>query len=439
MTRTNADFLARQAIFIAIATALALPMILQGPLTHGSFRIDFVWATQFDAAIDGGDLYPRWLPGSFNGLGAPVFYFYAPFSFFVVAAFSLLGFATWTSIVLAMVTFHAASGAVMWQWLRRWGDRPALIGAIIYMALPYHLIDFYRRGALAEFATFAIVPLVAIGVARAVELKRPAMLALAYAALIMTHLPVALLTGVFLVPSVSFWSGHGRGWIPTGIGMGLGIGLASIYLIPALSLQEYINAAALWGRHFSPPFWILTNAWNWPERRETLLIAAAILSSGGAAILIWRRKRVFWPAFVVILCCMAGNLVPGLWSIPMLAKVQFPWRMMTLADFALATALTIAFTEGISRRLLALAITPAAILSAAVLALPLPIGPPVAQLERQLPDVEEYRIGTDIIAAAELPVTVGIWISLTALLFLTAIMVRRPLMSRSIREQSAHP
>ncbi|MES2902694.1 MAG: hypothetical protein V4696_00770 [Pseudomonadota bacterium] len=402
-------------VFLCAALALAAPVIIAGPLTHGSFWIDYVWAKQFTEQIASGVPYPRWLPDSFAGQGAPVFYFYAPLSFFMVAVFGLIGFSTWGSIVAAAVFFHAASGMAMRHWLQPWGDRPALIGALVYMALPYHLIDFQRRGALAEFAAYALVPLVMAGVREAVEDRQPALLAVAYAALITTHLPMALLVSVFLVPAAFFYSRRGS-WIAPAVGGIVGLLLASAYLVPAIALQGHVVESALWGRHFSPPHWILINAWNWPERRETLLIAAAILLSAGAAIVLLWRRLSYWPAVTIGLCVVAGNLIPFLWSIPLLAKVQFPWRAMALIDFTLATSMAIAISEGRAKRMIWLA--PIAVLSVAVLVLPMPVGPTIASLDLTMPDVEEYRIGVEIVAAAANLVVVGQMMSLAGLIAL---------------------
>ena len=59
------------------------------------FSYDLNWAAQFGALVRAGDPYPRWLPGSFGGLGSPTFYFYPPLSFWVAALVGGAAAARW--------------------------------------------------------------------------------------------------------------------------------------------------------------------------------------------------------------------------------------------------------------------------------------------------------------------------------------------------------
>ena len=76
---------------------------------------------------------------------------------------------------------------------------PALLSALSYMALPYHLIDIYQRSALAESWAFTFIPLICFFT---VKIRRKALphlvgLSLSYAGLILTHLPTAFLFTFF--------------------------------------------------------------------------------------------------------------------------------------------------------------------------------------------------------------------------------------------------
>ena len=148
-----------------LTLALMLPALLAPPMVHGSFWIDIVWIDQFTSELARGVLYPRWLPQSHGGLGAPVFYYYSPLAFYWAALFGLAGLGSYAALLAASAGAWLASGVTMYAYLRRYGAR-ALGGAALYMALPYHVLDFYRRGAFAEFCAYAILPLLLIGMRR---------------------------------------------------------------------------------------------------------------------------------------------------------------------------------------------------------------------------------------------------------------------------------
>jgi uncharacterized membrane protein len=379
-------------VIAALTLALMIPAMIAHPLVHDSFWIDFVWADQFTAEIRRGTLYPRWLPQSHDGLGSPVFYFYPPIGFYIAAIFGLAGSPTYTSILLAFATAMAASGAAMFHWLKGWTERP-LLGACFYMAAPYHLSDFYYRGALAEYCAFALIPLTTMGIRRCAEGRGMALLTLSYAALIMTHLPVALLTSLLLIAPYSLLLARKAGVRTTlpgiALALALGIGIAAIYLVPALSLQDYIAANEIWAAPlFRTTVWNFFDPDRWTNRQAmfNIMLLTYVLAIGAAALLAKRRDG--WAAMALFCCVLVTGAVPGFWSLPLLEKVQFPWRILALAEFALATALA-RNSSATSYRVLAS--VPALIVMAVMIArLDPPPGFAAEFAAKRHPDVIEY-------------------------------------------------
>lgn len=167
---------------IVLATLLLTALLLVGStLVRGAGPSDSVvyntvWVHEFIEALRRGELPPRWLPGAFQGLGAPSFYYYPPMAFYVAA---VVDFVTLHKLNALQVTAWAnfllllASGGGMFAWLRgRAGDRWALIGAVAYMLAPYHTIDFYFRGAFAEVTAYAVLPWLLLGLERAASQSR---------------------------------------------------------------------------------------------------------------------------------------------------------------------------------------------------------------------------------------------------------------------------
>jgi hypothetical protein len=123
------------AIFV-LAVILMLPAFVRPPIFRDSWWIDIVWSEQFTQALLHGNLYPRWLPNSYDGLGAPVFYFYPPGAFYLTALGGLIGLGTYQSLLMAFFLSLCASGIGTWYFLRDWTPRP-LVGAGFLLIAPY--------------------------------------------------------------------------------------------------------------------------------------------------------------------------------------------------------------------------------------------------------------------------------------------------------------
>jgi hypothetical protein len=66
------------------------------------------------------------------------------------------------------------------------------------------------------------------------------------------------------------------------------------------------------------------------------VIIAAILLAAMRPALVRRDK---WAMYAITICVLASGLIPFVWSLPLLSKVQFPYRALPLAEFALATVI----------------------------------------------------------------------------------------------------
>jgi hypothetical protein len=338
-------------LLLLVAVLLVLPANFGRPLLHDSFAIDWVWADQFTAQLAHGNLYPRWLPLSYGGLGAPVFYYYPPLAFHLVGLFGLLGLPTYWSVIAGFAGAFAGSGIGCWYWLRARSNHP-LLAALFFMAAPYHLFDYTVRGALAESVAIALIPVIAIGLRRIAERRGGVLFtAVAYGAIIGTHLPLALLVSIFLIAPYALVH-RDRLWL-YGVACAGGVGLAAIYLVPALVLAPYHDVGQLYrAPYLRTHYWSLF-AGNWSDGTFTtvfVIIAAMIAAAARPAL---RRER--WALYAVGIAIVVTGIIPLLWSLPLLADVQFPYRALPLAEFGLATAVArLPRRPGLDARLAAL-------------------------------------------------------------------------------------
>ena len=372
------------ALFALAGALLVLPSLFGPPMLFDSFGISWVWADQFTAEIARGNLYPRWLPLSNAGLGSSAFYYYPPLAFYLAAAFGLAGITTYGSVIGAFGASFALSGITAWHWLKERSAAHPVLGGLLFMAAPYHLFDFTRRGALAESLAIALIPLVALGLRRIAQGRSPLVAAIAYAAIILAHLPLALLVSVLLVAPYALCHRHRLGAFAAAAA--LGIGLTAIYLLPALLLEQYRDGAMLYRiDYLQPSYWAFERADFFEPFVAVVFMIMGALAALAAALWVARHDR--WALYGLVILAICAGLVPGFWSLPLLPKVQFPYRALPLAEFALITALA-----GHRIRPAALAtLIPLALLSSTFVVQPQRSGGTrLARLEQLHPDVEDY-------------------------------------------------
>lgn len=231
------------------------------------------------------------------------------------------------------------------------------------MVTPYHLgIDLYTRGAFAELWSFVWIPLILLFVHRLSHgsLWAFAGLAVSYALLIGTHLPTTLIFS--LVPVVYAWfvAEKGRRVGPVifvGVGMALGVGLAAIYLYPAMMMQPYVFVDRMMLGHFSYSNWLLLSGFYYEQNVDLrpfyrllfmfldlicLMIAAVLLVRDSEDPVV-KRVAIGWFAIGSIALLMMTDLSRPVWYLlPTLQRVQFPFRFGVVASVATTVLLVFA-------------------------------------------------------------------------------------------------
>lgn len=338
-------------LLVALATLACLPVLRTGlPWSH-DIKPHLVWADRFGRQLAAGEFYPRWLVDVADGFGAPVFFIYPPLTYYVTSALALLFpdplELPWRLAVAGWL-FVAASALAMHLWLRRHvGRGPALFGAALYTLLPYHLLaDLVLRAALAELLAFVWPPLLLAAVDGAAARPRRALAlgGLAAAGLLLTHAPSALTFVPLVLAYAALVAARSRALRPLAVAAGqvaLGIGLAGGYLATALSHEPYIDQAALYTGHFAYEQWFIRL--GSPERFVALVHAHALSVSAAcaavAAAVAATLRRAPAPRAAAGLALASAAAAFGClflmlpqsriaWElVPLLQKIQFPWRL----------------------------------------------------------------------------------------------------------------
>jgi hypothetical protein len=336
---------------------------------------------EFDQAIRDGILWPRWAPNFAFGFGYPFFNIYGPLSSYVGQGFHLLGADLVGAVRLSFASSILLSGLAMYAFTRRiFGANAGLVASVAYVYLPYHLADVYVRAALAESWAFVFFPLVFWGFYECVTRPRAravALAAVAYALLFLAHNGLALQLTLVLVGWILFWlllplREEGRifwrewpalrprllGALAAAAAGVLGIALAGIFVLPWLLEARFVNTEQWFAGYYSfthhfVEFWqLLSPYWGYgtseagPDDTFPFQLGLVPLLFAVAS---WalplrdrpaRYARLFFTlmlAYFVVLMLEPSRFV---WESPfgelILKPMQFPWRFLVLAGFALA-------------------------------------------------------------------------------------------------------
>ena len=334
---------------------------------------------EFDKAFRDGNLYPRWGIDFALGYGYPLFSYYSPLAYYVAECFHLLGAGLTDAVKMTYILATVGSGLSMYGFVRRlFGRNAGLLAAVVFMFIPYHLVDLYERASFAEYCAFAFLPLVFWAfweLISAPTRHRLALAALAYAGLIMTHnatflmaTPLLALYCLYLLLHQSAGGTTDRSGpshrtstvqrLSGALGAALlAFALSAALLFPALLERDYI-AQEQWTqgsfnylKHFIYPAQLLSPIWGYGYAGEgpfddvslQLGLVAVVLS---VMAVIWRprTRRGQWMFFFVMTCLLVFLMLPlssPLWqALPIVNLVQFPWRLLIL------TALTLSVTAG---------------------------------------------------------------------------------------------
>ncbi|HVF90650.1 MAG TPA: 6-pyruvoyl-tetrahydropterin synthase-related protein [Blastocatellia bacterium] len=204
-------------------------------------------AQEFDRVLRSGVIYPRWLPNVNHGYGVVTMNFYPPGQFYLMSLFNAI-FGDWVNGLFALSALGlAGSGLAFYLYARVFlGRTGSAAAAILYMLLPFHILNLYWQGAIPQFLGYAFIPLVmyfAYKSGRRGEPRNLAALGLIYGLYLLTHLPVSYLFTYVLALYAVVWTISERDWkigLRIASGMALGLFLSAIYWLPAALESKYI-------------------------------------------------------------------------------------------------------------------------------------------------------------------------------------------------------
>lgn len=311
----------------------------------------------------------RWVPDLGYGYGYPIFNFYAPLAYYFGGFLTLLGLDALAATKVVMAVGVILSGIFMYLLTRNFfGELGGIVSGLFYTYAPYHAVDIYVRGDVAEFWAYAFIPLMFLGfykVYKDNKLSYVLVGSLGFAGVILSHNLTAMMVTPFLLIVIllncyiafkknKLFIIHYSLFI-----IFLGLALSAFYWIPALAEMKYTNVLSQigGGADFRDHFVCLGQLWtshwgfggstkNCIDGMSFMIGKLHILSALSIIpILIYLRfKRkyfnniyylsIFGIAGFVITIFLMLNASKFLWeTIPLMSFFQYPWRFLIMASF----------------------------------------------------------------------------------------------------------
>ncbi|MEK7100350.1 MAG: hypothetical protein AAB872_00900 [Patescibacteria group bacterium] len=305
------------------------------------------WLFEMDRVVKMLQFPPRYVPDLSFGFGYPLFSFVYPLPFYIAETFHLIGFSLVNSVKLVFGLSIPLSMYFMYKLLREYTKEDfSLAGAVLYVYAPYRALEMFVRGTIGEIVAFVFFPLIILSVIK----KKPYILALSIAGLILSHnimaymfIPFLIL---FIIASKSFWISL------KGILLGL---LCSIYFwFPAIlesRLMKYDTVFNFYD-HYPALKQFITPYWGYgasvPGNYDTMsfymgAVGILVIIFGSIIFLLNQKKfsneekiLIGWGIIISLLSVFMMNFRSAwFWrNLPLLPYFQFPWRFLAMITLA---------------------------------------------------------------------------------------------------------
>lgn len=336
---------------------------------------------QMYKALRDGRFPVRWVPDLGYGYGYPIFNFYNPLAYYFGASGMFLGFNVITATKLMFVIPIIGSLFSMYLLSRlafsRWA---ALLSGVLYLYAPYHGVQIYVRGSVAEYWAYAVLPLIFWAILK----HRVVVGGIICAGLILSHNLTAFISIPFIVMIMAFQlfqSAHKRSLFAAFcLLFMIGLGLSAFFWIPATAEAPKTRVAEMVFQEFDPPVLHLisplqlwTSSWGYggssPKLDDGLSFQIGkihvIGSIAAISILLYcsisKKKLIMQQSSNMTIFYLFGLLLSLFFVLPfsapiwnafsILSYIQFPWRFLAFSSLfsSLLTAFVVeSFVEKLS-------------------------------------------------------------------------------------------
>ena len=322
---------------------------------------------QMALAIKEGQFPVRWVKDLGYGYGYPIFNFYNPLPYYVGSLPVLLGIdpLTGTKLMFALPIFLGGLGIFVLL-TKRYGQSAAILASVLYTYAPYHAVQIYVRGSVAEYWAYAVIPWLLYFLLRKSLLGS----AISLAALILSHNLTAIMAipflGLFILVNFFLSKNKLLFLILNSSFLILALGLSAFFWLPATVEKNLTNVDAMVEQQFNPldhfvhSRQLLYSPWGFggssPTEHDGLSfmigsVHLLLLISAGVLYIIRHRKldtiiiSSLLLTFVSIFMLLPISRQVWILGFRLLKYIQFPWRYLSfsLIGISILGALTVFF------------------------------------------------------------------------------------------------
>ncbi len=346
--------------YLQICFLLLIGLVFLVPLFKNNFYLSHDGEAQvarfgaYVKAFEDKQFPPRWAGDLNYRFGSPVLIFYYPLPGFISVPLSLSGIDLETTFKIIIGFSFVFSFTSFFLWIKQLTRDviTGIFGAALYGLAPYHFLNLYVRGDIAELLALSIAPLVFYFLEKVFttqKIKFVALTAFFYSLLILSHNSVSLVFSIILALYVLFRSKSKKNLFLSFLSLGIGLVASSFFWLPAIVEAKYTNSDLFIGQMFKDNFpsllSLVYSRWGFgPEVNRVGGLSPQIGTIHWLLVLcsvpyLFKKTKSalslkFWIITFVLLVFMTISLSSPVWKvIPLLPKFQFPWRFIGVAGF----------------------------------------------------------------------------------------------------------
>lgn len=336
----------RNLVFIIISFALATstlwPILGAGdwyPMHDSThlLRVELMLET-----IAGGQFPPIWASGVNEGLGYPLFHFYAPLFHLTTATLAMIlgSVLSATKLMLWLTSFLGILGVMIFA--SRFGRLASIVSAFAYALSPYLALSIYVRGSYSEFLSLAILPWVLLATAKIASPKTAVLASLALSLFILSHNLIPILALPLIAVWIIFHNYHRFIWLL--LFASLTLGMTAWFILPLLlergfTMADQVARVTQYSLHYLEPWQIWNSTWGFGgsalgvEDGMSFKLGKLqiILGLLGLVFALWHKSRalLILGGFLLFYTWLTTSSSSLLWDhLWVLSMVQFPWRAL---------------------------------------------------------------------------------------------------------------